>query len=260
MIKVLFAQKRKGRIRLVAVVGLAIWFYASTAARRIALIMETNKEREKSMKLFATICLVVFFTTGCAHSVYDVEVDYTYDQAVSENLMGVKLDVAKFTDERGFGNPQMMMRQRNTYGQTTSGGWQAEKPISLILHEAVSDGLRKAQVNLDPSMADLKLSGELLDLDPELIMGLSEHVLTGKISAKFQLRDLSTGDLIWKDTFIGTAELKVGNGFGVMVDNALAEWLPLVLDDIVSDLLNDEYFLSKLIGQRERSLSLVEQK
>tara|TARA_R110002049_G_scaffold2675_1_gene19967 strand:- start:5233 stop:5790 length:558 start_codon:yes stop_codon:yes gene_type:complete len=184
---------------------------------------------------------------------HDVNANYAYDQPVSERLKGVNLEVVEFTDERGIENLRLIMNNKNGYGQSTSGGWQAEKPLSDILREVIIDGLGDAQADLNSNTANMQLSGELLDVDPELIMGWSEHTISGNISAKIQLRNKSSGELIWQDTFIGNANKKVGNGFGVMMDDALAIWLPLCLDDLVSELLNDEYFLNQVTKQSEGS-------
>jgi len=198
---------------------------------------------ENWMKNLAALFVIGAFTTGCAFTVYDVNVDYQYDQPVSEKLEGTKIEVIKFTDGRDVENSRMIMNQKNGYGQTTSGGWQAEKPLSEILQDAVVDGLSDANTILDPSVAAMQLSGELLEVNTEIIMGVWKGSYKGKITAKFQLKDKDSGDILWRDTFVGSGQVKGGDG--------VVTSFTIALDDLVNDLLNDEYFLSKISSGRD---------
>ena len=186
------------------------------------------------------ILLAISLTTGCAFTVHDVNVDYQYDKPVSSDLSFANIEVGDFSDTRDVENPRMIMHMKNGYGQTTSGGWQAEKPINEILRDAVIDGLGDAGANLMTSGGNLLLSGELLEVEGEIIMGAWVGSYKGKVSAKFQVKNNSTGKIIWRDTFIGSGEVKGGKGSGPETS------LKVALDDLVTDLLNDEYFLSKL--------------
>lgn len=191
-------------------------------------------------KKFAIVLLTIHIT-GCAFSVYDVDVDYKYDKPVQADLSEINLEVGEVTDSRDVENPRMIMNQKNMYGQTTSGGWQAEKPLNEITKQALMDGLTKANAKLAPSSTGLELSGDLLSFDGDIIMGAWQGTYKGKLTVKLQLVDKNSGKIIWRDTFIGSGEVKGGDG--------VANCFKVALDDLVTDLLEDEYFLQKLEGE-----------
>ena len=129
------------------------------------------------------------------------------------------------------------MNMTNLYGDTTSGGWQAEKPLNEIVKDAVVQGLSKSNIMLSPN-SELKLSGELLSFDVETIMRAWQGSYKGKMTAKFQLVDPESGDIVWRDTFVGSSQVKGGEGVvGV---------LKATIDDLIDKFLNDDYFQQKI--------------
>ena len=130
------------------------------------------------------------------------------------------------------------MNMTNLNGDTTSGGWQAEKPLSDILKDAVVQGISNSQIQMNDLDSEVKLSGELLAFDIETIMGFWEGTHKGKMTAKFQLVDSASGDIVWRDTFIGNSEVKGGEG--------VAAVLKATLDDLIEKFLNDNYFQQQL--------------
>lgn len=130
------------------------------------------------------------------------------------------------------------MNMTNMNGYTTSGGWQAEKPLNEILKDAVVQGLSNSSIKLSEPSSELKLSGELLAFDIEAIIGAWEGSYKGKMTAKFQLIDPASGEIVWRDTFIGSSQVKGGEGVvGV---------LKATIDDLMNKFLNDSYFQQKI--------------
>src|SRR5690554_7751194 len=86
------------------------------------------------MRLPIALSLVMLLS-GCAFNVYVVNVDYKYDNPIETDLSSIALDVGEFKDSRNVDNPRMIVNQKNGYGQTTTGGWQAEKPLIDIVKE-----------------------------------------------------------------------------------------------------------------------------
>ena len=181
------------------------------------------------------LCLVL---GGCAFTVHDVQTNYHYSAPASTRLPSKQMEVGKFSDERGMQNPRMIMNMTNMNGNTTSGGWQAEKPLSELLRDGVIEGLTSAGVAVQHSDGTLVLKGQLLDFSVKTIMGWWEGSYKGKMTAKFQLVDSSTDTVMWQDTFIGRSQVKGSKG-AVGVLNA-------TLDDLVTKLLSDKYFQQKL--------------
>src|SRR5690606_9508072 len=139
------------------------------------------------MRLPIALSLVMLLS-GCAFSVYDVNVDYKYDNPIETDLSSIALDVGEFKDSRNVDNPRMIMNQKNGYGQTTTGGWQAEKPLIDIVKDAVIDGLKKSGVTLNENSQDMVLSAELLEFDGDIKMGAWVGSYVGKMSVKMQDR------------------------------------------------------------------------
>ena len=182
--------------------------------------------------------VAMILTTGCAFTVHDVDVAYKYDKPIKFDFIPKAINVGDVIDSRGVDNPRMIMNMTNGNGYTTTGGWQAEKPLSDILKDAVIQGLEKTNSFSEKKSSNLTLSGELLSFDVEVIMGAWVGSYKGKMSAKFQLRDKTTGKIVWRDIFVGSSQVKGTEGIvGV---------LKVTLDDLVTKLFNDDYFQQKI--------------
>ncbi len=191
----------------------------------------------------AVILSSILLSSGCAFTVHDVKMDYAYKQPISVDLSTISqapIQIGKFEDSRNETNPRMIMHIQNLYGETTSGGWQAEKPIADIVKDALEDGLKKAGASISKNAEDVVLEGELIDFDYDVIMGMWEGTLKSRLSVKIQLKNKSTNTIIWKDTYISSASVKGGEGAEGL--------LRATLDDLVTDLLSDGYFLQELKG------------
>jgi hypothetical protein len=182
-----------------------------------------------------TLCLA---TCGCAFTVHDVQTNYRYSTPVPTQLAPRDLQVGAITDERGVENQRMIMNMTNLNGDTTSGGWQAERPLTELLHDGVIQGLSAANVRTQSANADLALRGQLLDFNVKTITGMWEGTLHGQMTTKFQLTNSLTDAIVWQDTFVGSSQVKGGEG-AVAVLNA-------TLDSVVTKLISDAYFQQKL--------------
>lgn len=185
-----------------------------------------------------SVIAVCITLSGCAFTVHDVQTNYRYSSPFISQLSPKHVQVGSFSDARGVQNPRMIMNMTNLNGDTTSGGWQAEKPISELLRDGVIQGLTSAGVKTQSPSAVLGLKGQLLDFNVKTIMGMWEGSLEGKMIAKFQLTNSSTGNIVWQDTFVGSSQVEGGEGaVGV---------LKATLDNVVTKLLSDGYFQQKL--------------
>lgn len=179
--------------------------------------------------------------TGCAFSVHDVKVNYQYNASVSQDLSTAKkapVKIGEFKDERGMQNPRMIFNMQNLNGQTTTGGWQAEKPVAEIVRDGISQGLEKAKLPLSDTSGQLELRGELLEFDYKAIMGAWQGTIQPRLMVKLQIVDSANRAIIWKDTLISKASI-TGN-------TEIQNYLKASIDQLVTDLLEDEYFLQKI--------------
>ncbi|MBL0841596.1 hypothetical protein [Pseudomonas mediterranea] len=185
--------------------------------------------------------------TGCAFTVRDVNVDYHYEKPVSANYTGITLSIGEIKDLRNMPNPRIFQSSQNGYGQTTTGGLQAEKNLSEIVRSALEDGLGDAHATLAES--NFELTGELVDFNISYVTGVWESKQLGRMTVKLQVRNKATGEIIWKDTIIG-------NG-------STGEWweqgkiLRLTLDDLVSRFLDDGYFKQQISKNFKRTQSPI---
>ncbi len=191
----------------------------------------------------AALGLSIGLLSGCAFTVHDVQVNYDYVGTVSTDLSNINpspLKIGVINDGRNVENPRLIMNMTNLNGATTSGGWQAEKPLAEIVRDAIIQGLINAKTPLADSGESLILTGELVDFDYEVIMGMWTGTIKSSLSVKLQVRNTDTNKIIWKDTIISSASVKGGEG--------AKGALKAVLDDLIADLLSDEYFVQQLRG------------
>ncbi len=187
----------------------------------------------------AIIAMVaVLALSGCAFTVHDVKLDYRYEQPLEVSLGGTALRVGNVVDSRGVANPRMLMNMTNLNGDTTSGGWQAEKPLNEIVREGLVQALGKAGVAADGGSGAAMLTGELIDFQVQTIMGMWEGTLSGKMTAKFQIARAGSGEILWKDTVVGSSQVKGGQG--------AAGAFKATLDDLLTKLLKDDFFRQKV--------------
>jgi len=186
----------------------------------------------------SVVFVFILFISGCAFTVHDVKVDYKYNKPVSANLKGKTIDMGKIADTRSVVNNRMIMNMKNLNGDTTSGGWQAEKAISEIVRDAIAQGLIMANANLGDSNNGYELTGELLSFDSKLIMGFWEGSYKGNITVRLQLTDKKSSEIVWRDTFVGSSEVKGSEGAVGLLKGTL--------DNLVTKIFADSYFQQKL--------------
>lgn len=180
--------------------------------------------------------------SGCAFTVHDLPVDYTYTGQVPALAQPNKpnLTVTEIKDTRTVENNRMIMNQMNTYGLTTTGGWQAEKELSLIVVDALVQGFEAAGLNR-PNAENIAISGELIDVDSEVVTGWTKGTINMSVTVKLSA---NKGDqIIWRDTLVGNGT----SGKQTSIKNALKESFSDALNDLVSNLLSDDYFRQQVI-------------
>ena len=189
-------------------------------------------------KVFISLCLLILVTSGCAFSVHETPLNYSYSgQIGKDTIQNPKktLSVGDFKDNRDVTTPKIIMNMRNANGFRTTGGWEAEKPINEIVKDALSQGIKMTGL-ISTNRGDLLLTGEIIDYSGEIRQKLfASGVFNSKLTVKLQLREIGTEKVIWRDTFIGQASTES--------NDYIKEGFILALNDLVTKVCTDEFFL-----------------
>ncbi len=130
-------------------------------------------------------------------------------------------------------------------GQTTTGGWQAEKPLAEIVRDGVEQALTAAKGSIRPD-SDIEITGQLMDFSSEAIMGVWRGELNARLLLKFQLSRLAEGEVIWNDTYLGSASVDSGGAEGMF---------RAALDSALKQLMSDKHFIQELTKGRPSQAS-----
>jgi hypothetical protein len=191
------------------------------------------------MKQLFALGLMVFMLSmsGCALTVHDTRVDYKYTKAPAADFSSSpeKIRVADFEDSRGMDNPRMITHSQNMYGNTMSGGTQAEKPVAEIIRDGVVQGLSPAHARIVDDDASVILRGELMEYGYTVVQGFWTGTANTKLLVKLKLTSKS-GNTIWSETLLGKASYHGAVSPGEVV------LLQLTLDDFIERLQNNEDF------------------
>lgn len=185
----------------------------------------------------------VAILSGCAFTVHDLPVNYQYsgEDIVLSSSNTPEVSIENIADDRNVENPRMIMNMKNGYGQTTSGGWQAEKDLALIVKDALDQGISKAGLN---SLSDRKITinGQLVDVSSNVVSGWSKGTVNVKVAVKLTAKD-SSDKILWRDTVYGDSSSdKV-----TMIKDGLLQAFNSALDNLVSNFIADDYFQQQVL-------------
>ena len=88
----------------------------------------------KEWKLVFLGILIIIFASGCAFATYQTPIYYNYvdDGEIDAALSNMQISVEEFIDSRNDVDPRTIIHLKNGYGQTTTGGYKAQKPLTQI--------------------------------------------------------------------------------------------------------------------------------
>ena len=195
------------------------------------------------IKIIAILSILAL-SSGCAFTVHDLPVDYQYENTIPIADTGnlPEIHVSDIEDVRNVENPRMIMNQKNGYGQTTTGGWQAEKELSLILKDAIIQGVENANLNQSRDRK-IQLDGQLVDVTSNIVSGWTSGTINMKVSVKLTARNQESNEIVWRDTIFGDG----ASGKQSSIKPALIEAFSNSLNDLVDNLLQDEYFQQQVL-------------
>lgn len=187
---------------------------------------------------------MLLLASGCAFTVHDLPVNYEYSGtalvAAGDSLPNIV--IAEIEDIRTVENPRMIMNQKNGYGQTTTGGWQAEKELSLIVRDALVQGIEAAKLDRDRSRT-VTIDGQLVDVSSSVVSGWTKGTVNTKVTVKLNARKEGSNEILWRDTLVGNGTSSKQSS----INPALLEAFSSSLDDLVTNLLRDEYFRQQVL-------------
>jgi hypothetical protein len=103
-------------------------------------------------------------------------------------------------DLRG-GDPLVLANKGVQY--KTSGQYTVETPVAQIVTDAIRDTLASLDYALQQEDGDLTLSGDLLRLESEPLMGFWSGQLDCTVQVNLRLSNRASGDLLWSESFTG---------------------------------------------------------
>jgi hypothetical protein len=191
----------------------------------------------------ALIFIIAATSAGCAFTVHDTPIDYDYvgETTLIDNENAPQLLVGEIRDTRGVENKRMLLNLKNGYGQTTSGGYQAEKEISLFVEDALTQGIEAAGLN-EPRSRSVTLSGELIDFDADTVQGWTKGTINLRGSVKLTATDNQTEEVLWRDTFSGSSSHETSN-----VKKGIVTAFSEALNNLVDRLFSDSYFQDSVL-------------
>jgi len=185
---------------------------------------------------FALLGFTTFFLSGCAFSVDKENLNYSYTGQIFTAASGNKsISVGTIIDRRIESNPNMILHKSNQYGSTT-GGWEAEKPIAEIVADGLRQALKSRQIGSSP---DFELGGSVESLACGTRMGFMTGEFIVRLEVKLSLHDLKTGELVWSESFTGQADIPTTGDY-------IHDGFTKALDDLISQLKDSETFAKAL--------------
>lgn len=196
-------------------------------------------------KIYSFVLIVcVFFLSGCARDIYDLNIDYQY-QGKDGVLIGKGMPsiyVEKVKDMRNVEDTRRIMHAKTEW-QTATGGWRAEKPVADIITDALKQGLEKSNIKTSGDFYELIMRGELVDLKGDIISGFFHIVFKSELTVKFTLLEKARGKILWEDILTGYGET---DSKSVVTSEKIEEVFQVALDNLIEYLLSDDYFLQQL--------------
>ena len=199
-----------------------------------------------SIRNFLSSLTCFALLSGCAFTHESINLNYSLTEPLAEAFTtkpNESIQVGDIQDKRGVNDQHIIFNKKNMNGNTTSGAYLAEKPIGVIIHEAIDSALTKANFNINQQNAPYQLYGNLMDLNYEIIMGVVSGEFRPKITVQLYLKDIKSGRVVWNETFIGRSSIKSSWGGNDMIRNGLNS----ALDDLVKQITASDTLKSSLI-------------
>ena len=174
--------------------------------------------------------------SSCALTNSIQKINYKPAYIISQKMASAKvIKVEEMKDERGYADNKVIFYKKNMYNQTMSGAYVEEQPISVILINAIQQGLTNKGLNSGSENNSFVLRSWLQKLDYQTISGFTTVQLIPEITVKFQLIDANS-KVVWTDVITGKSNTKGAN---------FEKFMPPAIDDLVLKLIENQEFLNE---------------
>ncbi len=183
---------------------------------------------------------LILSMTGCAFTSGVVKLNY---QAPLDLPRGQgEVAVGSIVDERGR-QPDLLMNKMNAYGQKTSGAYLSEKPVAEILQDSIREALASSGYRVENENSPKLLTGRLMTLDFEPIMGMFGATLNTRLIVEFSLLDQQTKQVVWREVVTGFGSQRSGSMFG---EDYIRPAFKQAMDDMLRKLVGSDTFRAAL--------------
>ena len=177
--------------------------------------------------------------SGCAWTKTPVNITLTpgINQLLDASAKST-LRIGEIKDERFASDPRVVWQKANAYGKTT-GAYVAQVPMAELLREALEKALLRNEFKVATNGAVYELGMRIQESRQETIqMGLISSKATVALSVRFELLEAATGKSVWRDTFIGRSEDKLGMSVVAFVERNFKA----AAEDVLRQLIVDKSF------------------
>jgi len=195
----------------------------------------------KIIKLCAVITAILGLS-GCALSMNNVPLNYTTPQVpkINRAKYNKPIKVGAIKDQRGE-NPRLIMHKTNLNEETACVGYLAEKPLSVIIQNALRDTFIKQGYVVRANNATYKLTGSLNDYSVKWIQGMFSAKAVSKLELQLNLVNLKTHNVVWNNYIVGRGHYKSGES-----GDAVALLFNRALSSAISQIANSASFRQAL--------------
>jgi len=185
--------------------------------------------------LVVILCSAVLLLSGCALTRTETKIPYS--PAIGGDHLAAtpakKLAVAEVKDSRGVDDPTTIFQKKNLYGDTMSGTYAADRPLTTILREGIMSGLQEKGFLDGSGDQKLTLSASIEDYSYDTIMGMWKSTLKPKMIVRFELKD-EAGTIVWQDSIVGRSSINNGD--------YVVKSVTTTIDDVVTKLVSSPAF------------------
>ncbi|MGD9153254.1 MAG: YajG family lipoprotein [Gammaproteobacteria bacterium] len=197
----------------------------------------------KKIFKFCVVITAVLGLSGCAMSMSNVSLNYKTPRVpkINRAKYNQSIKVSRIDDQRGE-NSRLIVHKINMNEETTSGGYLAEKPLNVVVQNALRNAFIKQGYIVKTHHATYELTGTLNDYSVKWITGMFSSRAISKLEMQFSLLNLKTHNVVWNNYVIGRGNYKSGESGGVV-----ALLFNRALNSVIIQLTNSASFRQALL-------------
>lgn len=184
--------------------------------------------------------VLIALTNGCAFTRTIVAIDFKPQPSAEKVSVDKIITVEELQDQRG--TDSNLLANKGVQIKT-SGAYVTEKPIAIIVTDAIKDTLTALNYTISEEHGDLVLSGDLLRLDSTPLEGFWSGELDCTVQVNLKLMEKETGKQIWSEVFTGFDRK---TGLQVDSEGHRKETTEAALADLTNKLANSSSFKSAI--------------